>query len=167
MFLPCLPQSRYGRIVKAVSSGAAARLVSAGLTLLSLPLAVRYLGAERYGVWATITTTVVWINLLDLGIANTLTNSISRAYALDDKISAARYFTNALLVTASIAAIVGGAFAVVCSRVNWMRLFNVSANVQASEVRDTVLVAGGADVAGPAVQPRRQTACRLPGTASL
>ena len=141
MFLSCLPQSRYGRIVKAVSSGAAARLVSAGLTLLSLPLAVRYLGAERYGVWATITTTVVWINLLDLGIANTLTNSISRAYALDDKISAARYFTNALLVTASIAAIVGGAFAVVCSRVNWMRLFNVSANVRASEVRDTVLVA--------------------------
>ena len=141
MFPLRLPQSRYGRIVKAVSSGAAARLVSAGLTLLSLPLAVRYLGAERYGVWVTITTTVVWINLLDLGIANTLTNSISRAYALDDKRSAARYFTNALLVTASIAAIAGGAFAVVCSRVNWMKLFNVSANVSAAEVRDTVAVA--------------------------
>src|ERR1039458_5421176 len=88
-----LPASRYGRIAKAVSSGAAARLLSAAITLVSLPLAVRYLGAERYGVWATITTTVVWINLLDFGIANTLTNSISRAYALDDKASAARYFT--------------------------------------------------------------------------
>jgi O-antigen/teichoic acid export membrane protein len=133
--------SRYGRIAKAVSSGAATRLLSAAITLVSLPLAVRYLGAERYGVWATITTTVVWINLLDLGIANTLTNSISRAYALDDKTSPGRYFTNALLVTGTIAAMVGGAFAVVCSRVNWMSLFNVSANVPAAEVRGTVLVA--------------------------
>ncbi len=141
MFPSRLPQSRFGRIVKAVSSGAAARLLSAGLTLLSLPLAVRYLGAERYGIWATITTTVVWINLLDLGIANTLSNSISRAYALDDKISAARYFTNALLVSASIATIAGGAFAIVWGRVDWMNLFNVSANVSASEVRDTVAVA--------------------------
>jgi O-antigen/teichoic acid export membrane protein len=141
MFSTCLPASRYGRIAKAVSSGAAARLLSAAITLVSLPLAVRYLGAERYGVWATITTTVVWINLLDLGIANTLTNSISRAYALDDKASAARYFTNALLVTGTIGAFVGGAFAAVCSRVNWMRLFNVSANVPAAEVRGTVLVA--------------------------
>ncbi len=103
---------------------------------MSLPLAVRYLGAERYGVWATITTTVVWINLLDLGIANTLTNSISRAYALSDKASASRYFTNALLITGSMAALMGGVFAVVSSRVNWMKLFNVSANVQAAEVRD-------------------------------
>jgi O-antigen/teichoic acid export membrane protein len=141
MFSAHLPTSRYGRIVKAVSSGAAARLLSAGIMLVSLPLAVRYLGAERYGVWATITTTVVWINLLDLGIANTLTNSISRSYALGDKASAARYFTNALLITGSIAALVGGAFAVVSSRVNWMKLFNVSANVQAAEVRDTVVVA--------------------------
>jgi O-antigen/teichoic acid export membrane protein len=141
MFPTSLSTSRYSRIVKAVSSGAAARLLSAGITLASLPLAVRYLGAERYGVWATITTTVVWINLLDLGIANTLTNSISRAYALDDKASAARYFTNALLITGSIAAIAGGAFAIVCSHVNWMKLFNVSANVQADEVRSTVVVA--------------------------
>ena len=137
----CLPASRYGRIAKAVSSGAAARLLSAAITLVSLPLAVRYLGAERYGVWATITTTVVWINLLDLGIANTLTNSISRAYALDDKASAARYFSNALLVTGTIAAVVGGVFAAVSSRVNWMSLFNVSAHVPAAEVRDTVAVA--------------------------
>jgi O-antigen/teichoic acid export membrane protein len=141
MFSTCLPSTRYGRIAKAVSSGAAARMLSAGITLVSLPLAVRYLGAERYGVWATITATVVWINLLDLGIANTLTNSISRAYALDDKASAARYFTNALLITGTVAAFVGAAFAALGSRVNWTRLFNVSASVPAAEVRNTVVVA--------------------------
>jgi O-antigen/teichoic acid export membrane protein len=133
--------SRYGRIFDAVWSGAAARLLSSALTLVSLPLAVRYLGAERYGVWATITSTVVWINLLDLGIANTLTNHISRAYALNDKTDAARYFTNALALTAGFAAVAGTAFALAFLRVNWIVLFKVSTIVQPQEVTSTVAAA--------------------------
>jgi len=136
-----LSSSRYGRIVQAVWSGTAARLLTSGLTLVSLPLAVRYLGAERYGVWATITTTAVWINLLDLGIANTLTNNISRAYALGDRTAAARYFTNALVLTGGIAAGVGLVLAFVFPGIEWVGLFNVSANVSATEVEHTATVA--------------------------
>jgi len=132
---------RYRRIFHAVWSGAAARLLSSALTLISLPLAVRYLGAERYGVWATITTTAIWINLLDLGIANTLTNHISRAFALDDKSSAARYFTNALALTVGASAIAGTAFAFVLPRINWIALFNVSPVVRPQEVNSTVAIA--------------------------
>jgi O-antigen/teichoic acid export membrane protein len=84
--------SRYGRMLQAVWTGGTARVLSSTITLFSLPLAVRYLGAERYGVWVTIATTAVWINLLDLGIANTLTNQISRAYALHDEHAAGRAF---------------------------------------------------------------------------
>jgi O-antigen/teichoic acid export membrane protein len=135
------PTSRYGRIVHAVWSGAAVRLVSSGLTLVSLPLAVRYLGAERYGVWATITSTAVWVNLLDLGIANTLTNHISRAFGLNDKTYAARYFANALALTAGFTATAGTAFAFAFPRVNWIALFNVSATVDPHEVTFTVAVA--------------------------
>ncbi len=138
-----LSASRYGRIFHAVWSGTAARLLTTAVTLISLPLAVRYLGAERYGLWATITTTVVWINLLDLGIANTLTNHISRAYALDDKHSAAGYFTNALILTAGIAALAGLAFAVVFPRINWVRLFNVNASVNPAELKHVIAAAVG------------------------
>jgi O-antigen/teichoic acid export membrane protein len=137
-----LSTSRHRRILKAAWSGTAAKLVTTAVTLVSLPLAVRYLGAERYGVWATITTTVVWINLLDLGIANTLTNHISRAFALDDKASAASYFTNALVLTVGIAASVGLVFTVAFSRINWVALFNVNAGVTAAELKRTVAVAG-------------------------
>ncbi len=136
-----LRESRYGRIVQAVCSGGAARVLSSAITLLSLPLAVRYLGAERYGVWATITTTAVWINLLDLGIANTLTNQISRAYAANDKPYGARYLTNALFLTSSVAILAGAAAALLIPRVDWARLLNVGANVNAAEVRHTVIAA--------------------------
>ena len=138
-----LSSSRYGRIIQAVSSGTGARLLTAGLTFVSLPLAVRYLGAERYGVWATITTTAVWINLLDLGIANTLTNNISRAYALADKTAAARYFTNALALTGGIAVVVGLVLSFAFPRINWVGLFNVGPSVSAAEVEHTVAIAVG------------------------
>jgi O-antigen/teichoic acid export membrane protein len=133
------PDCRYRRIVKAVSSGAAAKLLTGAVS----PLAVRYLGAQRYGVWATITTTAVWINLLDLGIANTLTNEISRAYALNDKESARRYFTNALAVTALAAAFVGLVFACLARHVSWVKVFNVGKDVSATEVERMVMAAVG------------------------
>ena len=134
-------QTRGGRIAAATSSGAAARVLSSLLTLISLPLAVRYLGAERFGVWATITSTVVLLNLLDLGIASTLTNHISRAYALRDKAYAARCTTNALALTCALAVIAGLAFAIVWPRINWMALFNVAASVPRVDVSNTVAAA--------------------------
>jgi O-antigen/teichoic acid export membrane protein len=134
---------RYARMAKAVWSGGAARILTSLVALLTLPLAVRYLGAERYGVWATITTTAVWINLLDLGIANTLTNQISRAYALGDKQAAGRHFTNALVLTCAVTAMAGAAFAFLFEHVNWASILNVSAKVRATEVNNTIAVAAG------------------------
>jgi O-antigen/teichoic acid export membrane protein len=86
-------------------------------------------------------STVVWINLFDLGIASTLTNHISRAFALDDKTSAARYFTNALALTAGVSAIVGTALAFVCRCIDWIALFNISTAVNPQEVTSTIAVA--------------------------
>lgn len=131
---------RYRRIASAVVSGGTARVLSSLLTLVSLPLAVRYLGAERYGVWATVVSVAVWVNLLDLGIASSLTNLISRAYARQDHTEAARALSNALAVTTGAVALAAGIFGFVWIRVNWIAVFNASPSSE-SEVRATVLVA--------------------------
>ena len=141
-------QTRGGRIAAAAASGAVVRVLSSLLTLLSLPLAVRYLGAERFGVWATIASTVALLNLLDMGIASTLTNHLARAYALGDKPYAARCMTNALALTASLASMAGLAFAIVWPRVDWMSLFNVAASVPRSEVNYTVAAAAALMILG-------------------
>ena len=132
---------RYKRIVSAVVSGGAARVLSSSLTLISLPLAVRYLGAERYGVWATVVSVAVWVNLLDLGIAYSLTNVVSQAYAHNDRAEAARGFTNALAVTLGAVVLTGGLFFFLWQRVNWVAVLNAAPALQ-HEVRTTVLVAG-------------------------
>ena len=101
---------------------------------------MRYLGAERYGVWATVASIAVWINLLDLGIANSLTNAISCAFARQDLAEAARAFTNALAVTCGAAVLAGGAFLLIARRVNWIAVFNASPRVS-NEIWWTLLVA--------------------------
>jgi O-antigen/teichoic acid export membrane protein len=128
-------------MLSAAASGAVGRALSAAVTLVSLPLAVRYLGPERYGVWATITTTAVWINLLDIGISNSLTNEVSKAFAHDDRVAAARSFTNALALTVGFALTAGVVFAVLLPHVDWARLLNVTVNVRGEEVRDTAVCA--------------------------
>ena len=134
-------QTRWGRIAAAASSGAMARILSSALTLVSLPLAVRYLGAERFGVWATISSTVVLLNLLDLGIASTLTNHVARAFALGDKQYAACCTTNALALTVAVASIAGLIFTAAWMHIDWMAVFNVAASVSRREVNTTVAAA--------------------------
>ena len=130
---------RYRRIAKAVCSGGATRVLTSLVSILSLPICVRYLGPERFGVWATITTTAVWINLLDLGIGNTLLNHISAAFAQNDKSSARRYFTNALFVTIGASAFAGVVFAVIFGLIDWGRLLNVRDDL--TEVSQTIAIA--------------------------
>jgi O-antigen/teichoic acid export membrane protein len=138
--LSAFSDRRYKRIASAVVSGGAARVLSSSLTLISLPLAVRYLGAERYGVWATVVSVAVWVNLLDLGIAYSLTNVVSQAYARNDRTGAARGLTNALAVTVGAGVLMAGIFLFLWQRVNWIAVFNATPALQ-HEVRATVLVA--------------------------
>jgi len=116
-------------------------MLSSFFTLVSLPLAVRYLGAERFGVWATIASTVVFLNLLDLGIASSLTNYIAQSYAVGDRQNAARYTTNALVLTAAVACVAGVVLAIAWPTIDWAKLLNVSSAVSRAEVSSTVAAA--------------------------
>ncbi len=83
-------------------SGLLGRGLGLAVSLVSLPLTVRYLGKIEYGVWVTISTSVVMLSVFDLGIGNSLTNSISEAYASDDKVKAQRYYATAFWLTIGI-----------------------------------------------------------------
>ena len=159
-------RSRGGRIAVAASSGALARVLSSLLTLVSLPLAVRYLGPERFGVWATIASTVVFLNLLDLGIASTLTNHIAHSYALEDREYATRYTTNALALTTSAACIAGLVLAVAWPSIHWMTLFNVAAGVSQRRSERNRRGGGGADAAGTSGIAGKQDLRGVPGSSS-
>jgi O-antigen/teichoic acid export membrane protein len=115
--------------VQGILRGSFTGLLSRGVTLLTsaitLPLTVRYLGAQEYGVWITISGSVAMLAVLDLGLASTLTNRIAEAGARGDEALGQRYYATAFWLTAAIALCLGLVLALVLPRVNWMYLFHL------------------------------------------
>ena len=128
-------------VLKGSLSTAGSKILLSAITVLALPIAVRYLGAERYGIWVTTTTITSWIAMLDLGIAATLTNSISAAFAKSDKHLAARQTTNALAITFVVVSVLGIISTIAWANLDWIHLLNVSPEIPPSEVKTTVAIA--------------------------
>jgi O-antigen/teichoic acid export membrane protein len=61
--------SRFRRLVHSVASGSALLGVSAIYSLASLPLALHYLGKERFGLWALMLMLTGYLNLIDFGMS--------------------------------------------------------------------------------------------------
>ncbi|UKK49259.1 hypothetical protein L6475_04680 [Prevotella sp. E9-3] len=56
---------------------------SALVMLAMVPLTLRMLGAYNNGVWLTISSILLWINLMDIGLGNGLRNAIASYIALN------------------------------------------------------------------------------------
>ncbi|WP_299017534.1 oligosaccharide flippase family protein [uncultured Polaribacter sp.] len=55
------------------------------LSFITIPIALKYLGQESYGLWITIFGIVNWINFFDFGLGHGLRNKLSEALAIRDK----------------------------------------------------------------------------------
>lgn len=129
---------RLTRMLHGGASSLLARGVAMLVSLVTLPLTIRYLGKVQYGVWVTVSTTVVMLSVLDLGIANTLTNFISEAFAEDDREKAQGYFSSAFWMTVAVAATLGAIAAAVWPFVDWGKLLHLTSPALAREASECV-----------------------------
>ena len=49
------------------------------ISYIYVPIALDYLGVEKYGIWSTILTILSWISYLDIGIGNGLRNRLTES----------------------------------------------------------------------------------------
>lgn len=134
-------QRRHVRIVQGIFTGLAGRGVAMIVGFVSVPLTVRYLGAERYGAWVTISTAMAWIALADLGLSNSLTNAVSEGYAHHRRDLAQRYVAAAFWSLTGLAAFLALVFFSLWHAVRWDRIFNVQTASARAEVAPAVGVA--------------------------
>jgi O-antigen/teichoic acid export membrane protein len=131
--------------VRRLFHGLGSAVVSKGIVMLSnalsIPICIRYLGGEKFGIWTTISTVLTMLLVLDLGVANSLTNFVSEAYARNDRQYASRYTTTALAIMIGIAGLLGLGVAMVWSHLDWYHLFNLSSREEAPAVSSSVAVA--------------------------
>jgi len=124
--------------------GGVVTLLSGGLkiagSLITLPLLLRYLGPESFGVWVTLTSLMALSALGDLGIGNGLINAVSTAHGTDDRTSAKIYVSSAFLIGLTLSCALLVLFAVLDAVVSWPTLFNLSSPTIIAEVGPAVKV---------------------------
>lgn len=81
------------------------------LQLLSIPLAVRVLGREEFGLYTTVNLTLATISLLQVGVGPALTHGLSKARVADDEKSLKELGSTAFFLMAGIALFAGALLA--------------------------------------------------------
>lgn len=119
-------RERQRRIALSALASALARAIGFLTTLITVPLAIGYLGAGRYGLWMTITSLTTMVGFLDLGIGNGLISAIAEALARNDREEARRYVSAASGILSVIGAILIGLFALGYPWLPWQSLLNVN-----------------------------------------
>jgi O-antigen/teichoic acid export membrane protein len=93
------------------------------LQLLALPLAIRVLGREEYGLFATVGIMLTTISLLQVGVGPALAHGIAQANARGDDPRRRELASTAFVLMAVIAALAGIVFACVLAFVPMPALF--------------------------------------------
>lgn len=95
--------SRFSILKKQLSFGLIFKILSMGLSYISIPLFFKFLGKQDYGLWMTIFSIVSWIYTFDLGIGNGLRNKLSESLTKKDYINAKEYITTGYIILSIIA----------------------------------------------------------------
>ena len=133
-------RERQRRAMLASSAAAVAKAVRVLTTLASVPLAIGYLGAERYGLWLTISSVSAFLTFADLGLGNGLLNAVSEAEGRDDHDAAARAVSSAFFMLLGVALVFAVVGTVAYPLVSWDRAFNVTSPLAVAEAGPAVAV---------------------------
>src|SRR6185436_13107214 len=96
-------RERDRRIALTAVSSAAATGIGAVVSLITIPLTVRYLGTQGYGLWVTIASATALLSFADLGLSSGLVNAISETQATHDVRAARRFVASAFYLLVLIA----------------------------------------------------------------
>src|SRR5947209_10072676 len=96
-------QRRSRSVMQGTIAAVAARGLGSLTGLITVPLCVRYLGAERYCVWITIGSAIAFLGFTDFGLAASLTNLLGKAFGENDREAARRYVMTTFVVLSVVA----------------------------------------------------------------
>lgn len=111
-------------IISNIKIGVICKPISMIISYVYVPIALNYLGIEKYGVWATILTILSWISFFDIGIGNGLRNKLTESISRKDGksrklVSSAYAFITIIMIFTIIV------FAIVASFLDWNIVFGV------------------------------------------
>jgi O-antigen/teichoic acid export membrane protein len=131
--------ARYRGILLGGGIAGLSKLISLISVGISVPLTVRYLEPERYGMWMTISSLLALLAFADLGIGNGLISSIASLDGRRDRAAIREAISSAFFILAAIGVMVFVAFAIAYPYVPWSRIFGVTGDRASREAGPSVM----------------------------
>ena len=106
------------------------KILGMAFSFLVIPLILKLLGKNDYGIWLTLSSFAVWFNYFDAGLGNGLRNKLSTALAHGDRILAQEYVST----TYAIFFIIMASFFLfsipIVFLINWSNLLNTQISLE-------------------------------------
>jgi O-antigen/teichoic acid export membrane protein len=83
-------------------TGILVKFFSVGSALITIPITLKYLGTEEFGLWMLVTSILGVITFSDLGIGMGLQNALSKCVGKDDKTSPSKYISTSYFLVSII-----------------------------------------------------------------
>lgn len=138
-------EGKPGHSVRQIASGVLSAVAGRGIGVLAnffvVPLTVRYLGAERYGVWITLTSILAYLTIFDLGIGSTTINGVTEALANGDVDTARQRVNTAYLTLVVIALVVAVGISFAWPMISWPAILGDKSPGDYREITEAATVA--------------------------
>jgi O-antigen/teichoic acid export membrane protein len=112
------PSRRRAALTTLGGTGATVAITVAQAFIL-IPLCLTYLGSHLYGAWLGASELLIWLQLLDMGIPNVMTQRIGAAVGRNDEAAASAWASTGLWMLAAIGAGLAGLATVAAPAVAW------------------------------------------------
>ncbi|WP_461451689.1 oligosaccharide flippase family protein [Mucilaginibacter sp.] len=115
------------RSLKAKRNIAISLLIKCGsviISLLLIPLTIKYVNPVQYGIWLTLSSIITWATLFDLGLGNGLKNKLTEFIATGNIPGARSYLSSAYAILSVISLFLFISFGLVNRYLNWNNILN-------------------------------------------
>ena len=95
-----------------------------------VPLTIKFLDTENYGIWLTLNSFIAWFSFFDIGLGNGLRNKFAEAKVKGDLTLAKAYVSSAYFTIGSLCLLIIVVFFGFNYFIDWSKVFNASTNLR-------------------------------------
>ena len=132
-------RERYRRAASTAVMNMVAQIVQMATGLISVPLALAYVGPERFGIWMTLSTALAFITFSDFGVGIGMQDRMSRHAGKGDYRGARNAFYSAFALVGIIVIVVGMIACLALPRLELASLFSLRSAEGQADIGPTAL----------------------------
>jgi O-antigen/teichoic acid export membrane protein len=133
-------ENRTNNYVRQVKGSVVFKGLAVLASFLAVPLMIRYLGTEQYGIWSTLLSIMSWVIFFDLGIGNGLRNKLAESLAKQQKSEAVSYISSGYTWIGLGSLLIFAVISMTAFLIPWQSVFNTQ-YVNTATLRNAVLIA--------------------------